>query len=116
MTMRNRCTLTLLLLSFAGVCLAQKSETRISITDRSNVSSAEVGKALDSHCADVIVTTDPARADYLLEAIYTGAGPARKPYKLTLFNHDTDRVFSTETARIDSGVKDVCAFIRKRRL
>jgi hypothetical protein len=39
-------------------------------------------------------------------------GKARKPYKFTLFSPDGDRAFSTETAHLDSAVKDVCGFIR----
>ncbi len=92
----------------------QNHKVRISIAGNSNVSAAGLGKSLDSHCAEVSLTLDAQKADYLLEAIYTGAGPARKPYKFTLFSHDGDRIFSTETARLDNAVKDVCAFIRKQ--
>lgn len=94
---------------------AQERKTRISLTPNSNVSAAEIGKVFDTLRPDVIITADPQRGDYLLEAIYTGAGPARNPYKFTLFNHDGDRVFSTQTARLKSAVKDVCNFIRKQK-
>ncbi len=55
------------------------------------------------------------RAEYLLEARNTGAGAARKPYKFTLFGPNGDRFFSTETSRLDSAVKDVCAYIQKHK-
>ena len=83
--------------------------------ENSNVSKAEIGKALNSRCPDVAITVDPEKADYLLEAINTGAGPARKPYKFSLFNRAGDYVFSTETAHVDNSVKDVCRFIEKHK-
>jgi hypothetical protein len=113
--MRRLIPAALLLLVSTGMCGAQVHTSKIALTTSSNVSTAEVGKSLDSHCPDVIVTADLGKAEYLLEAINTGAGPARKPYKFTLFNHDADRIFSTETARIDSAVKDVCGFIEKHK-
>ncbi len=105
--------LAILILAHGAVCWAQEPKTRISLTESSNVSSAEIGKSLDSHCPEVVITADSKKADYLLEAIYTGAGAARSPYKFTLFGRGGDRVFSTETARKDSAVKDVCRFIKK---
>jgi hypothetical protein len=63
----------------------------------------------------VIVTAHRKKADYLLEAIDTHSGKARKPYKFTLFNSDGDRIFSTETAALSNAVKDVCEFIEKNK-
>ncbi len=103
-----------LLLVCAGTCLAQEHNVRISLTASSNVSQAGIGESLDSHCPEVTITLDPKKADYFLEAINTHAGRARKPYKFTLFNPDGDRVFSTQTGRLNSAVKDVCAFIKKK--
>ena len=80
----------------------------------SNISAAAVGKGLDKHCPEVILTIERQRADYFLQAVDTGAGKARKPYKFTLFGPDGDRAFSTETAGLDNAVKDVCGFIRAR--
>ena len=108
-------TATLVLFILAGTCKAQDKKIRISVRGKSNVSNAEIGKALDSHCPNVSITVDPEKADYLLEAVYTGAGPARKPYKFSVFNRDGDFVFSTQTARVDNSVKDVCAFIEKHK-
>jgi hypothetical protein len=113
--MKTPFAVVLVLFIFAGTCHAQDKRIRISITAKSNVSEAEIGKALNSHCPDVSITVDPEKADYLLEAIDTGAGPARKPYKFSLFNHGGDYVFSTQTARADNSVKDVCKFIEKQK-
>jgi len=106
----------------AGTCQAQDHKIRIFLTgtdqtlgNRSNVSAAEVGKALDKHCPEVVLTIEQQKADYLLQAINTGAGVARKPYKFTLFDATSDRVFSTEASRLDSAVKDACAYIRKHK-
>lgn len=113
--MRLLFAVALLPFVFAGTCRAQDNHVRISVTEKSNVSKAEIGKALNSHCRDVVITVEPEKADYLLEAIDTGAGPARKPYKFSLFNRGGDYVFSTETARVDNSVKDVCAFVEKHK-
>jgi len=107
---------------FTGTCLPQDHNVRIFLTgsdpalgNSSNVSAAEIGRSLDKHCPEVVLTIDQGKADYLLQARDTGAGPARKPYKFTLFGHSGDRVFSTETSRIDSTVKDVCVYVQKHR-
>jgi hypothetical protein len=100
-------------LALAATCRSQDNKTRIVLTAESSVSTAEVGKSLDKHCPDVVLTIEQPKADFLLEAANTGAG--RKPYKFTLFDHTSDRVFSTETSRLDNAVKDVCAYIQKRR-
>ena len=106
---------TLLLFACVSTSQGQDRKVRISLTGNSNVSAAEIGKALDVNCSGIVITVDPQKADYLLEAIYTGAGPARNPYKFTLYNHEGDRVFSTETARVKSATKDICSFIQKNR-
>jgi hypothetical protein len=109
---RRLCPAALLLFVSTGVGEAQNRMFRIFLTAdpsaQNGVSSSEVGKSLDSSCPDVIITADRKKADYLLEAIDTGAGKLRKPYKFTLFNPDGDRVFSTETAALSNAVKDVC--------
>ena len=103
-----------LLLVFTVTCGAQDHTFRISLTMRSNVSTAEVGKSIDSHCPAMVITADSGKADYLLEAIATDTEPTER-YQFTLFNHDSDRVFSTETRVLDNAVKDVCTFIQKHK-
>lgn len=111
--------LVILLFALAATCYSQDKKVRIFLTgtdqtlgNSSNVSAAEIGKSLDKRCAEVVLTIDQGRADYLLQARDTGAGAARKPYKFTLFGRSGDRVFSTETSRLDSAVKDVCVYVR----
>lgn len=87
------------------------SSVRVALISRSNVSSSEIGKTLDSHCPNVTITALSERADFMLEAIDTGAGAGRKPYKFTVFNANGDRVFSTETASIAGAVRGVCRFM-----
>lgn len=107
----------------AGTCHPQDHKVRIFLTGTdqslvygSNVSAAEIGKSLDKHCPEVVLTIEQSKADYLLQARDTGAGAARKPYKFTLFGHSGDRVFSTGTSRLDSAVKDVCVYLQKHQL
>jgi hypothetical protein len=111
-TMRGTIALTIAFLALALPCAPQEHKIRVFLAS-DDVSSAEVGKSLDKHCPQVTLTIDQQRADYLLEAKNTGEGPARKPYKFTLFDRTSDRVFSTETARMDNAVKDVCAYLRR---
>ena len=110
--MKTTVGLLFLALAVLSVAQAQGQKLRISLTASSNVAAAPIGKSLDKHCPEVVVSVDRLRANYLLEAIDAGAGKARKPYKFTLFSPDGDRAFSTETAGLDSAVKDVCGFIR----
>jgi hypothetical protein len=99
-------------LALAPTCRSQDDKTRIVLTAESSVSTAEVGKSLDKHCPDVVLTIEQSKADFMLEAANTSG---RKPYKFTLFDHSSDRVFSTETTLLDNAVKDVCAYVQKRR-
>ena len=111
--MKHRISLAaVLLLGLGTIASAQSTQTHISLTPRSNVSTSEVGKELDHYCPAVILTDDAQRADYQLEAWNTGAGPGRKPYKFTIFKNG-DRVFSTETSGLAGAVKNVCGFIKK---
>lgn len=59
------------------LCMGQTSRTRVSLTPRSNVSTSEVGKELDHHCPNVVITDDLQKAAYNLEAWDTGAGAGR---------------------------------------
>lgn len=120
--MRRLRLLAMTFLICAGTCRSQDYKIRIFLTgtdqtlgNGSNVSAAEVGKALDKHCPQVVLTIEQQKANYFLQAKNTGAGAARKPYKFTLFDATGDRVFSTETSGLDGAVKDTCAFIRKPR-
>jgi hypothetical protein len=107
--MRKIFTIVVLLSCFT---VGQDRKIRIALTPRSNVSSSEVGKELDKHCPNVILTDDSQRAAYTLEAWDTGAGAGRKPYKFTVFK-EGDRVFSTETRGVAGAVNDVCAYVSK---
>jgi len=122
-TMTRLLLLAMTLLMCAGTCRSQDHKIRVFLTGTdqtqgniSNVPAAEVGKALDKHCPEVVLTIEQQKADYLLQAKDTGAGAGRKPYKFTLFGSSGDRVFSTETSRLDSAVKDVCTYVQKHKL
>lgn len=101
----------------ASIVFAQQHRIFLTTSDieRVGVTSSEVGKNLDKHCPSVVLTIDKSKADYLLEAIYNGDGPARHPYKFTLFNPSGDRIFSTETASLGGAMKGVCRFISKQK-
>jgi hypothetical protein len=111
-----------LILLPAGTFQLQERKVRVFLTGTdktlgnvSNVSAAEVGKGLDKHCPGVVLTIEQSEADYHLQAVDTGAGAGRKPYKFTLFDHTHDRVFSTETRSLNGAMKDICDYIQKRK-
>jgi hypothetical protein len=82
--MRKLTTFAVVFFLFAGTCQPQDRKIRIFLTgtdqtlgNRSNVSVAEIGKSLDKHCPEVVLTIEQQKADYLLEAKNTGAGAGR---------------------------------------
>lgn len=103
----------LLLALLCSVSIGQEKKILLFVTPTSNVSTAEIGKSLSSRCTEVSVTLDQGKSTYSLEAIYNGSGPARKPYKFSLFDQGGNYVFSTQTARLSNAVKDICSFVRK---
>ncbi len=118
--MKRLSTLAIAFLILTGTSPPQNTRIRIFLTgtdqtlgNSSNVSAAEIGKSLDKHCPEVVLTIEHGKAEYLLQARDTGAGAARKPYKFTLFGQSGDRVFSTETSRLDSAVMDICVYVQK---
>lgn len=99
------------MLCCATLSVGQEHKIRVSLTASSNVA---IQREFDSRCAEVVVTVDQSKASYFLEAIDTGAGKARAPYKLSLFDSAGDHTFGTETASLGSAVKDVCKFIQSK--
>jgi len=104
----------LAMLYCATLSFGQEHKTRVSLTASSNVASAAIQREFDSRCAEVVITVDQSKASYFLEAINTGAGKARAPYKFSLFDSAGDHTFGTETASLGSAVKDVCKFIQSK--
>jgi hypothetical protein len=70
----------------ATTFLGQEHKIRVSLTASSNVVSAAIQKEFDSRCPEVVITVDPSKANYSLEAINTGSGKLRNPYKFSLFD------------------------------
>jgi len=77
--MKTTVGLLFLALGVPSVAQAQDQKLRISLTASSNVAAAPIGKSLDKHCPEVVVSVDKQRANYLLEAIETGAGKQESP-------------------------------------
>src|SRR5271168_2102276 len=83
-TFKNRIRKTLFAVAFflclSGIAVRAQGHTvtpakvKISVTDKSNISSSEIGQSFDSHCPEVGIALDAAKADYLLEAVDRGTG------------------------------------------
>lgn len=70
---------------------------------------AEIIKTLNQRCPEIIVTDNPARADFVLTLDHEGGKSALARHnKIALFNRDGDDVFSTSTRSLGNAVNDAC--------
>src|SRR5712672_3544928 len=95
---------------FASAVSAQHAPTRIALI-RSTIDSGSLAKLMDKKCSGVILTIDTSKADYLLEATDNNRGLP----SFTLFSSNGDVLFHTSTRYYKNAMKDVCAFIAKKR-
>jgi len=73
---------------------------------------AETSGLLLKTCPGLIITLDRDKADYIVIHDDTGAGPGRKPQKLTVFNRAHELILATATRSIRGAAKDACRSIR----
>jgi hypothetical protein len=113
----------LILTSIAGsvtLALAENKSVKISLVTQTPASvpaipTADIASELSKRCPNVSVTRNVEAADYSLEAV---GGDRTNPhghrlFKFTLYDHDGNVNFTTETRQLHNAVKDVCAFINK---
>jgi hypothetical protein len=95
--------------------------TRIFLTPKSNITTAEMAEGFSKYCPNVVLTQNQDKADYLLEAAETVSvdeGTTYKRWHFTLMNADGDVLMATHP-EIHFGHKtkhhfeDVCKFINK---
>jgi hypothetical protein len=60
----------------------------------------------------ITVTLDRDKADYAVVRDYTGAGPGRKPQKITVFNRQHELVFTDATRSVGGAEKDIFKAIK----
>src|SRR6267154_326817 len=90
--------------------LAQDVPKRIAMTDKSDVSTADILKGLQKNCSNISITSDVTKSDYTLEAIKKtkfAGGNESDHFDLTLFDHDGNAIYSTSTRRVSNAVKDL---------
>lgn len=95
--------LTILFLVPVGTSQTPK---QITITEKSDIPTSDILRGFQKYCPNVTITNDVTKSDYKLEALkkdrlYHHCG-------LTLFDRDGKAVYSTETAQVSNGVKNVC--------
>jgi hypothetical protein len=103
----------------AGVALiivntsfAQEQVTRIALVN-SNIPSGAIFKEMRDHCQGVVLTIDPAKASFQLEAqINKESERGNDKSWLTLFNSNGEAVFATDAHGTGNAVKDVCEFLK----
>jgi hypothetical protein len=109
--MRSLAVVGLLALTLANV-LAEEGSTRIVLVN-SNIPNGAILKGINEHCHNLILTIDPSKADYELEAqINKESRSGNERSWLTLFNKNGDAVFFTDTQGTGNAVKDVCGFLK----
>jgi len=101
----------MLLLMGASLC-AQDTVTRIALVN-SNIPSGAVLRAINENCQRVVLTLDPSKASYELEAQISKESENRNERSwLTLFDKNGDALFATDTLGTGNAVKDVCNFLK----
>ena len=73
---------------------------------------SETSGHLIKACPELTITLDREKADYILVRDYTGAGPGRKPQKVTVFNRNHELIFAGADRSIAGAAKDACQAIR----
>ncbi|HEV2488252.1 MAG TPA: hypothetical protein VGT03_00465 [Candidatus Acidoferrales bacterium] len=79
---------------------------KVVMSPASTVPTADIVKNLLYKCANVTITLDSTKSDFMLEA---AGWPGN--YKFTVFKHGGDAVFSTNTHFLSNAVKDVCKYV-----
>jgi hypothetical protein len=72
----------------------------------------EVIKTFSESCTDVVVTNDPAKADYRIEFERESNKLARRHNKFAAFNRSGDLVYADSTRVLGNAVRGFCAAIR----
>jgi|SRR5579859_1230716 len=95
-----------------GASFAQEQVTRIALIN-SNIPSGAILKGINEHCQGLVLTLDPSKAAFNLEAqINKESEKSNEHSWLTLFNSSGDAIFETDTHGTGNAVKDVCQFLK----
>lgn len=113
----------LVLIAMAGSLppvLAEAKPVTVSLVTQTPASvpaipTADIAREVSKTCPNVSITRNAETSDYSLEPV---GGDRTNPhgqrlFKFTLFDHNGNVAFTTETRQLHNAVKDVCAFINK---
>jgi hypothetical protein len=110
---------TLILL--ATVTFGQDTK-RLVLSPKSTINTASIAQGFAKHCPNVLVTEDPAKADYVLEAAETKTfsdGESYEHWYFTLLSKDGDVLFTTHPKVSLRGFahhfQDTCDFINGKK-
>ena len=98
-----------------SVAEPQKGPVRIAFSSTSTIAAIDIRKALAANCPDVLLTTDPLRSDYALEAMAGTVNPIYPTevtrYRFTLFDRAGNSFFSTAPHKFLNAIHNVCLAI-----
>jgi hypothetical protein len=111
----------LALLFFTSVISAQDTK-RVILSPKSTISTSEIAEGFEKACPNVLVTEDPAKADYVLEAaenVRFSNGDSMRQWHFTLLSKDGDVLFTTHPKvsfhKYEHHFKDTCEFINGKK-
>lgn len=106
-----------LALVFTLSAAAQQAAKHVFLSPKSNITTSQVSEGFSKHCANVVITTDETKADYVLEAANAekfSNGTSSPRWHFTLFNASGDVVLTTHPGLLNAPAKHfeaVCKFI-----
>ena len=88
----------------------QNSPRSMALSDKSNVPSKDILKALRKECPNVSITDEVSKSDFTLKARkrVNEKGIQDGGFDLTLFDRDGKAFLSTSNLLLDNAVKRVC--------
>ena len=116
--MRSRLILTALVLAFAAE--PQKvPKIVVALSSTSTVAASDIRNAFQKKCPNVILTREPLKADYALEAmaepINLLSGSPTTRYRFTLFSRSSYIIYSTAPHKFSNAINNVCMAINKQK-
>jgi hypothetical protein len=72
----------------------------------------EIMKTFRERCPGVVVTSNKAKADYVVLLDHEGAKGLRRDNKIAVFEKDGDLLYAGSTRSLGNAVKDGCAVMR----
>jgi len=105
----------LVALLLPSVAEPQKRPVRIAFSSTSTIAATDIRKALAATCPDAVLTTDPLRSDYALEAMAGTVNLIYRTevtrYRFTLFDRSGNAFFSTAPHKFSNAIHNVCVAI-----